>query len=351
LQAGREAANVRGVSFAPPGNAVINPHPPHLVFGNVPRTVYFRIETVNLCNNLCVICAYKDHERPKSFMPQAMFEKVVRDYAAIGGGYLSVTPLVGDVFMDRSLEQRFAFLRTIPEITGIGFTTNAAMVKRYDDEILGGLLADVTRMSISIYGVSESEYFEMTKRRTYSDMKTGLRRITTLSPLTDISLEFRLLEPKTPDELREWLSCEVFDRDENLMAKVKVNNVLTQYANWGIFDDKQALPRSASWLPFERKEVREQCLIPMFSYVVFSNGNLSFCSCDNYSDAAELRIGNVMDASLAELFSSEKARKLRDWSTNTTPEFCKGCSFHIPLSFADANPDILLDTRPITGAG
>ena len=67
--------------------------------------------------------------------------------------------------------------------------------------------------------------------------------------------------------------------------------------------------------------------------------------------AAGPTLFQTMDASLAELFSSEKARKLRDWSTNGTPEFCKGCSFHIPLSYADANPAILVDSRAITGAG
>ena len=94
------------------------------------RPIYLRIETVNTCNNNCIICAYRDQSRAKSIMPMALFQKAVLDYAEMGGGFLSLTPLVGDILLDRYLSERLQFLRTVPEIRSLGVTTNGAMVHR-----------------------------------------------------------------------------------------------------------------------------------------------------------------------------------------------------------------------------
>jgi MoaA/NifB/PqqE/SkfB family radical SAM enzyme len=271
----------------------------------------------------------------------------------MGGGYISLTPLVGDVFMDRYLIQRLKFLRGVPEISGIGFTTNGAMAHRFDDPTLSDLLSAVTRIGISIYGISPDEYFEITRRKTYAKMKEGIRRIVSLSRVP-VSLEFRLFERRTREEVCDWLRSEVFSADEyeRLSDKVQVNSIITDYANWGVYDsDNTPLSHDATWFPSVRQERRPQCLIPIFAFMVFSNGSVSFCPCDNFNDVKELRIGNVMDSSLADIYASERVRDLWDWDRCGTPEFCKGCSFHIPLSILDHSPTILTDPHQIVGAG
>src|SRR3954447_1583795 len=105
------------------------------------RPIYLRIETVNSCNNDCVICAYGDQTRPKRIMPQAVFKKAVHDYVDLGGGFLSFTPLVGDFLLDRHLLDRLRFLETVPEVTSLGVTTNGAMAHRFDDSELGYILS------------------------------------------------------------------------------------------------------------------------------------------------------------------------------------------------------------------
>jgi sulfatase maturation enzyme AslB (radical SAM superfamily) len=78
---------------------------------------------------------------------------------------------------------------------------------------------------------------------------------------------------------------------------------------------------------------------------------VSFCPCDNFNDTPELRIGNVMENALAEIYASGRVRQLWDWQSFGTPEFCKGCSFHIPLSLLNDHPTILADPHQIVGAG
>ena len=125
----------------------------HLTNAGRSRPLYLRIETVNTCNNLCIVCAYRDQERPKAIMATDIFEKAVRDYADVGGGFLSLTPLVGDAFLDRNLIERLRFLESVPQIRELGVTTNAAMAHRFDDRDLRYVVGRFGKLSISIYGV------------------------------------------------------------------------------------------------------------------------------------------------------------------------------------------------------
>jgi MoaA/NifB/PqqE/SkfB family radical SAM enzyme len=317
------------------------------------RPLYLRIETVNTCNNLCVVCAYRDQERPKTMMAKDVFEKTVRDYVELGGGYLSLTPLVGDTLLDRYLVDRLKYLETIPQIRELGITTNAAMAHRFNDEELRYIVSRFTKLSISVYGVDADEYERMTGRKTYLRMKDGVRRILTLSPF-QVQLEFRLLNKRTKEELVEWVRTEILSEAQaaEFSSKIYINSVITDYANWGVYDAiNTPLPADARWFSSERQEQREQCLIPLFACIVFSNGNVSFCPCDNFNDVPELRLGNIVNDSLANMYSSKRAQDLWNWAACGTPEFCKNCSFHIPLDLIKANSTILNDPHQIVGAG
>ena len=70
------------------------------------RPLYLRIETVNICNNRCIICAYPNQTRHEEVMTMEVFKKAVEDYVNLGGGYLSLTPLVGEVLLDPYLIDR-----------------------------------------------------------------------------------------------------------------------------------------------------------------------------------------------------------------------------------------------------
>jgi hypothetical protein len=227
------------------------------------------------------------------------------------------------------------------------------MAHRFDDAELSALLAATDRVGISVYGLSPTEYQAITRRRTYEQMKDGIRRIVRLAP-TPVSLEFRLFEKKTRDQVVDWLRSEVFAPDEFdcLAYKVAVNSIITDYANWGIYDAQNTpLPGDASWFPSIRMSSRPQCLIPMFAFLIFSDGNVSFCPYDNFNDVDELRLGNVMEKSLSEIYASERVRELWNWQACGTPSFCQGCSFHIPVSVLENNPTILSDPHQIVGAG
>jgi MoaA/NifB/PqqE/SkfB family radical SAM enzyme len=325
-----------------------------LTHGEKNRTLYLNIETVNTCNNLCIICAYVDQERPKRTMSMEMFAKAVKDYIDIGGGYLSLTPSVGDIFLDKYLPQRLEFLRGIPEITRIGATTNAAMAHRFDDAELSKMLQVLTRVSISVYGTDVAEYETMTKRPTYSQMLDGMRRIVTLSD-SMVQLEFRLLNAKSRHQLFEWVCREVLPdmEPDRIARKVRINGCLTEYTNWGIYNqENNPLPinTNARWAPDRGVlEDRPQCLWPLFTCLILSNGDISLCACTNYNNDPSLAMGNIMNQSLSEIYNSERAAALWNWKDHGTPEFCKSCTHHIPIDVVKERPSIVTNYYQVVG--
>ena len=313
------------------------------------RPLYLKIETVNLCNNDCIICAYGDQSRARRFMASAIFERALDQYQDMGGGYVSLTPLVGDPLMDRHLLQRIRYLRACPFVSGIGFTTNGAVAHRFDDDTLAEIIGALQRLSISIYGLDAEEHRAMTRRDGgYTRMTDGIRRIVEAAAVP-VSLEFRLLNERPAGFIEDWLADIGIDAND---GRVAINSVAMQFANWGLYDERdRPLPGQASWFDFKPAAKRPQCLIPMFAVIVFSNGNVSFCPCDNFDDTEPLRLGNVMSDTISNMFNSERARHLWDWQGCGVPAFCQACSFHIPLSTLAEQPNLVDDPHRLVGAG
>ena len=236
----------------------------------------------------------------------------------------------------------------MPEVSALGVTTNGAMAHRFNDAELGYILSRFSFLSISIYGVDQAEYEAMTRKKTYARMIEGVRRILSFAQVP-ISLEFRLLNAKSKETLYDWVRDAV---RPSTTAQYFINSAIMDYANWGIYDSvNNPLSGNAKWFASPRLERRQQCLIPLFACLVYSNGNVSFCPCDNYDDAKELRIGNIEDDSLSDLYNSSAVRALWNWDAHGTPEFCKACSFHIGLELLRSDPEILTNPHKIVGAG
>lgn len=86
--------------------------------------MYLQVETVGACNARCRFCLYAESNRPGTVMAQPLFEKVIDDYVACGGGALSLSPLTGDILLDPELKTRLTTLRNRSAITHLSFHTN-----------------------------------------------------------------------------------------------------------------------------------------------------------------------------------------------------------------------------------
>lgn len=295
------------------------------------RPIMLTVETVNICNNDCIICAYSSQTRAKKTMSLDLFRKIIQDYSDMGGGPLSLTPVVGDAFLDKHLARRIEIVREFPNISSISIVTNAVMTNLREERDLPYILANLNQIYISIYGADEEEYELMTQKKTYGKMIEGIRRILDSTDAV-VLLGFRLLKDRSQDALGEWVA--------NVKQGTRYRNEITygsvrDYANWSVMDTSKALPFGARWMSTPNNQ--RQCAIPLFACQVLVNGSVSFCSCPNFDDDKQLSLGNVADKSLLDILNGERSESLWNWAEEGVPNFCRTCSFHAPI---DVMPDL-----------
>lgn len=186
------------------------------------RPLTISIETVNICNNDCVICPYSAQTRKRRVMRPELFAKVIADYVAIGGGPVSLTPLVGEALLDKHLAERLALLRETPAVSSVSATTNAVMVRRFNDAILTQLLAGIDLLNVSVYGLDREEYLVMTQRDEYDLFRSGLVRVVALGKPGAISLGIRQLRRRQPGEVEAWRDAILRDAGRTELPIVSV---------------------------------------------------------------------------------------------------------------------------------
>ena len=292
------------------------------------RPLMIICETVNICCNDCIICPYSKMTRKKEIMPLELFEKVLHDYSDMGGGKLSLTPKVGDIFFDKFLLERLYLIKKYSKITGLSVTTNTIISDQFNDAELEKIVNSFERLHISIYGIDEEEYTLMTRRNTYLRMVKNIQRILHLSKKPDsIVFGFRFLKPHSPSEINQWIL-------ENFHQNIPYGQA-NIYMDWcGSLDPKKQLPFHAKWM--KREKTTSQCIIPLVACQIFSNGDVSFCSCNDYDIKEELVLGNISYRTLTQIFNSSKNKKL--WSSSIDlPISCKKCISYRPFSELENN--------------
>jgi hypothetical protein len=261
-------------------------------------------------------------------MDMAVFAKVVADYAALGGGPVTLTPMVGEVLLDKQLLERLKLLRATPAVSRVSAITNATMAYLYSDEELAELANYFDRLTVSVYGLDAEEFALMTRKDQYAQFMESLGRVIRIFGPDKVRLGARHLRQRTPGEIDAWLT-EVAGRAGVEPARLSLPGTRT-YANWTVFDTSKPLPLDGEWMAPQRNS--EQCALPLISLQVLSSGRVSFCGCADFDGKTALMLGDIRESTLAELLSSERVRALWDWQACGVPEPCKGCSFHMPIS-------------------
>jgi MoaA/NifB/PqqE/SkfB family radical SAM enzyme len=275
-------------------------------------------------------------------MSVEVFEKVIHDYSEMGGGYLSLTPVTGDVFLDKFLFQRLEITRKrYPAIREVGVTTNAVLIDRFSDAQVEAIAEAFDKLQISIYGLDKEEYFAMTKRNTYHRAIEGIRRLLRVRN-TGTYLAFRLLKQRSRNEVEAWVHDTFRPRES-----VQINSIMTGgYANFTVLDTNQSLPFGDSWS--SNSNNKTQCLIPLLAVQVCSSGIVAFCPC--VGGVEGLVLGDIRNNTLLELYNTPRVRELWDWATFGVPESCAKCSFYAPLDSIRDDPSIIQDPFKWTGA-
>jgi len=286
------------------------------------RPFELHFELTNLCNAKCVFCPYQFQTRPIEFMSDRIFEKSLGDFAAMGGGSVGLTPIVGEALIDPHFVERVKRLRSIPQIDRIWVITNAILLDQHGIENI--LNSGLTKITISTAGFDEAMYQRVYRSSAYQRMKNNVTELIERNARRPEPLPITLaLRPDRP--LHEVM------RDPDFQPILAYNPELDftwSYTSAGGRITREALPKQMKLRVVTSR--RETCVNLYNGPIILPNGTVMGCSCVAAMDAvADLGIGNVMKTNLLEIWQSEQLKQLRaSFGTGSLNKTCAGCDMY-----------------------
>lgn len=253
-----------------------------------PFPVQARIENTNLCNAECTICPRDSLSRPKGVMPLDHFETLARECAGKGLKELHLQGF-GEPFIDKDITKkiRLAADLGIPELF---LVTNASLI---DETLAEKIVASgLHRMKISFYGTNEKEYESVHRPLKYTDVRENIKTLARAK---------KRLKSSTPkiavQYIGRWWRFPRFAIQWIRYATPQVNTL----HNYGY--GKKFV---------EVNTEKDDRLCPMVARPIVQilwDGSVVPCC---YDFNARHIIGNALETSIEEVWSSEKYQKFRD---------------------------------------
>ncbi|MER3492115.1 MAG: hypothetical protein C4323_07160 [Mastigocladus sp. ERB_26_2] len=290
---------------------------------NLPRNLH--IEGTNSCNAKCTFCAYPQMERGKEVMPMEEFRRILDEYVAMGGQYVSLTPIVGDPFVDRYLFERLDNLNSRPQIKGFYFYTNAILMK---PEVSEKLLTYGEKLNIYVSwgGFDRESYkaimgvdrFDIVRRNIEAFIEAKLK----LHSSTALTIALRCPPTKWSGDL--W---EKFNQWKN--EKIINIQFINAYDSWAGKVKYEELKR-VGLEPVIQPYKRGACELLYMKPIILANSKVNACACRDVE--AELIIGDLKESTLPEIWAGQGIEELINRQENGDfPDVCKRCTWYVSV--------------------
>ena len=288
----------------------------------------------NICNAKCSFCAYPKVVANKTLQTGIMtfevFKKAVDEWAAVGGQWLDLTPVVGDPLVDPGLLEKVDYAVNRARIKHVVLTTNAILLnrneayKRLIDLGIGGIF-------ISTQGANKVAYEKVYGVNHYPEVISGIHNLMEYNRSkgepAEIVVRFRNAEkPSQIVRSKDFIEhIKPF-----LSAKVRINFTV-DYDNWGgtiVPDDMSGFMKLRKLPPVLNLPCQS-----LFSFVVRHDGHVRLCGCRLVrNDMDDLVVGNIGDSTLEEISKSAAAWDIiKGFYSGRRPETCRQCTFYRPI--------------------
>jgi hypothetical protein len=300
------------------------------------------IETSSVCNLDCCFCAYPKKQSPRVVMSDDFFQNCVAQALDLGYDEFDLTPCTGDVFMDRHLFDKLAFLDREARVRRYYFFTNFTIPKASHIEALHQF-KKMGAWAISLYG-HDLETFKAITKSTDVVYRRLVRNVELLLRMKEKhGLEiFFILHPGV-DSLRGRSSdlLTLLDRFKQAGCALSIQKGL--YNNWGGYvtnDDVKHLPIRIVGPDVVHKN---GACVRLFTQVqIMATGIVNGCACRDTD--ATLRLGDLHETPLRDIVSARNPTYMALIDEQQNGHFrpvCRSCDFytsiyHRSLSYAGA---------------
>ena len=289
----------------------------------LPRGLH--IEGTNICNARCVFCAYPQMERRKQTMSMDDFRRVVGEYVAMGGHHVSLTPIVGDPFVDKHMFERLDFLMSLEGVKGVSFYTNAILMTAEKCE---RLMAYASKLHVHVsWGGFDAETWNT------------IMGVTKFEEARDAVLAFLAIKERTHTPIRFTLALrcpdsnchgELFEQIDAYRKRGLVEIAgMTDYDSWAGMIAPDALEKvglSPRVMPYKRGA----CELLFTKPVVLADGRVNACACRDVE--AELIVGDVREQPLQKIWAGAAITELIErHERGDYPDVCKRCTYFVSV--------------------
>lgn len=289
----------------------------------------FHIETSGACNLKCRFCAYEKKATPKVSMPNDLFFDCVEQAVQLGYTRFDLTPSTGDVFMDKRVFDKFAYLDGHPKVEEYSFFTNLTIPKT---EMLARLmqLKKLRQITISVYGHDLKSFVAITKstEQMYRRLLNNLETVLALKDRCrfDIAVGFRSTFDVPGDDASELLKI----LRRYMEAGISVRPSHGVYNNWGGYITQADVEGLDMHITSTELTYKFGACVKLFDSVqVMASGVVNACACRDVD--ATLRIGDARKERLADIISARNAEYMRIIDEQQAGKFrpvCAGCDFY-----------------------
>lgn len=294
------------------------------------------LETSSICNLNCIFCGYGKRDvsqHPKQIMSNETFKKNLDQILEYGFKYVGLTPTTGDIFMDKSIFEKFSIIENYSGFQGFYFYTNFIILdKKQIEKLL--TLKKIKYLGISIYGHDLNSFLKISG----SNKVSYLKLIENLNYLNDILNSNYLknnfiisIEHRTVD------SKDIMNHDNDLVSIIKKlifkKNIKYEfqknYDNWGGLIKKEDLNNVNINLKDKSTKKIGSCSLIYNRMTIGVDGTVNACACRDANFT--LRIGNTNLNSLKEIISIRNknyTNLISNQEKNNFSEVCRSCTFY-----------------------
>lgn len=264
--------------------------------GDFPKKV--QIEVTNACNSRCVMCPLKDMKRKVGYMDFELYKKIIDETSRYKLRRL-ILHIMGEPLLHPKIFEMVAYAKKKNPKQEIEFSTNASLLNKEAGQKL--IKSGLDIINLCIDAVSKEVYEKIRSGLNYEKTMDNIYNFLELvgksfkkKPLAKIQLI------KLPENKPEWDGF-VNKWQKYAEGKSYVELNIKEMDDWGGYLEKEKKTKDKFYL-------RVCCDAPFGSLDVFWNGDVSFC-CIDYD--AKLKVGNVKNQSLKEIWASPVMQRFR----------------------------------------
>lgn len=295
-----------------------------------PRKRLF-IETVGFCNLECKFCSYPKKVRPRTVMEDGLFRHSIDQAAALGYRHIALTPITGDVFMDKHFLERLRYIEQ-STVETFEFYTNFIAA---DETSIAALLSmsKLTAMELSVYGHDRDSFHNITRRgdtqfrRLIDNLRTLERLWSARDHQVRIVVALRTYRSFQLDAADSSELIDVIRRLQDLGATVGASS---RVDNWGGDVTRADVADIDMTLTDGRYLYKKgPCGLPFDSVQITADGRVNACACRD--PQGSLTLGDARAAPLADILSANNdkwARIIADHDAGRFNSVCASCGFY-----------------------